>query len=164
MAGADVGRRHRQRVQRPRAQVALDHAPRDVLDHEALEAAGVEDAAVAIAGRIRRWRRGPHQLGGARQVADLEPDQLLEPQREPVIDEPVGLARRVLHRRRQERGVDGADAGPGDDVDGDVPAEPLVEALAQVADDAGLVGAARTAAGKDDADLAAGLEGLHAPL
>jgi hypothetical protein len=49
-------------VQRARSQVALDPAPRDVLDDEPLEAAGVEQAAVAEAAGRRRRRFAPEQL------------------------------------------------------------------------------------------------------
>src|SRR5690349_19848002 len=88
VTGTDVSRRHAHRVQMSFAQAALDAAPRNRADHEPLEPARIEDAAVAEAARLRRRRIAAEQdLHAAQHVAGLEADQLLDPQRAPGGDD-----------------------------------------------------------------------------
>src|SRR5205823_200175 len=129
---------------------------------EALEAAGVEQAAVAeAAGCGRRRIATEHEPAGAQEVTRAKSDQLLDAQRAPRGGDLRGLDVRIAHRRCEKRCVDRADAGAGDDIDRHVAAEPARQIGAQVLDDPGFVRTTRAAAGQDEADLRTGRRGLH---
>src|SRR5204863_9893076 len=115
--------------------------------HEPLEAAGVEQAAVAEAAGRWRWRIAAEQhLGRAQHVPGLQRDQLLELERAPRGVDLIGLRIRIGHRRGEERGVDRTYTRPADDIDRDVPPEFLRETRADVVNDSGFVRTARPAA------------------
>src|SRR5262249_54005695 len=143
----------------------IDAAPRDRLDDEALEAGGVEQAAVAEAAGSGRWRIAAEQdLGRAENVARLEADQLFDAQAAPGGDHLLGLRGRVFHRRGEECGIDRADRRAGDDVDRHVATHALGQIGAQVVNDSSLVRTTRPSARQDEADPWTSDRRLHANI
>ena len=122
------------------AEIALHAAPRDVLDHEALQPGRVEESAVTEAAGLGRDVATHDDLQRPYGVAGPEADHLLDAQGTPGRHESLSLSRRLVGGGREERGVDRPDAGAGDDIDRDLMPEAPRQILPEVLDDPGFVG------------------------
>src|SRR5581483_10266929 len=164
--GRDLGRRDRERVERALLDLAVDARPVDVRRDQLLERLRIEQARHPASGvrkgrpdDLDRARRDdglpPEQPEGhAERVADPEAVDLGQRERAPQLDE-ARAAPLATGGRRDEAGVDTADARPGDDREANRAAEVPRQLVEDVREDARLVRAARAAAREDDRELAA---------
>ncbi len=150
--GAEVGRADGERVEVPLAEVAVEPVPVHPPLDDAGERLGPEEVRdpprhLPQPGRAQL----PKHVGGEPGEPERAPvEDVLEPERAPDLHERLALVLRTVRARREEAGVHRADRGAADEVDAGLGAERLRELAAEVADDPGLVRAARAAAGEDE--------------
>ena len=129
-----------------------DPARREAALEQAPERRGVEEAMRARATEQRAEREVEGEPGaGPRQAAGVAREDVLDAQVRPEARE---LARGLAEAgaaRREQRAVDGARRGAGDDGEG---RGPLAQArhLAEAREHAGLIGAARAAGGEHETE------------
>ena len=123
----------------------------DGAGEELLEPARIEQP--RLAGRRGGRGRGAEEIAAHGQdAAGVDAHQVVDPQLGPHLGEAGAPRARLIGEGGEGAGVERADRGAAEDVEGDLVAEVARHLVEHVLDDADLVGAARGPPGEDQGD------------